>query len=237
MGRILDDLTGRTFGRLTVIKRAENGKYGKVRWLCICECGNETIVAAGDLRNGIVVSCKCFVKSKTSERCLKDLAGRIFGKLTVIRRIKENNKHGHAHWLCKCLCGNEIITGGSELRRGNVKSCGCIGGITGINDLQEEIDFNRIIRQYKQSAKNRRLLYSLTDEDALKLISSECYYCNVPLAKGIDRIDSSGGYISGNVLPCCKLCNIIKLDLSIDDFYDMVNSIYRNLNLLEYDGI
>jgi hypothetical protein len=31
---------------------------------------------------------------------------------------------------------------------------------------------------------------------------------------GIDRIDSSKGYVPGNVVPCCTVCNIMKLDHS-----------------------
>ena len=43
----LIDLTGRKFGRLTVVKRSENVKSGyvmSVAWFCICDCGNKTIV-------------------------------------------------------------------------------------------------------------------------------------------------------------------------------------------------
>ena len=40
--RQLIDLTGMKFGRLTVIERAENAKNGNLRWLCKCECGNES---------------------------------------------------------------------------------------------------------------------------------------------------------------------------------------------------
>ena len=34
------DLTGQKFGRLTVIKRVENTKEGRAKWLCQCECGH-----------------------------------------------------------------------------------------------------------------------------------------------------------------------------------------------------
>jgi len=45
---------------------------------------------------------------------LRDLTGRRFGKLVAIKRV-ENDKHGHARWLCKCDCGNE-----SRVRVGNL---------------------------------------------------------------------------------------------------------------------
>ena len=64
------DLTGQRFGRLTVIKRVENnGK--KVMWLCRCDCGNETTVFSGYLRNGDTKSCGCLSKDKLRERRFK----------------------------------------------------------------------------------------------------------------------------------------------------------------------
>lgn len=49
------DLTGQTFGRWTVLKRAYT--YGCVSWLCRCECGSEKVVAAGNLLSGGSKSC------------------------------------------------------------------------------------------------------------------------------------------------------------------------------------
>lgn len=54
----LEDLTGQTFGKLTVISRAPN-KNGRVIWHCKCECGTETDVAANNLKSGHTLSCGC----------------------------------------------------------------------------------------------------------------------------------------------------------------------------------
>ena len=54
-----------------------------------------------------------------------DLAGQKFGRLTVIKRVK-NNKNGKIQWLCKCDCGNEKIIVGNSLKSGLIKSCGCL---------------------------------------------------------------------------------------------------------------
>lgn len=59
----LIDLTGRKFGRLTVICRAEEveNRYSIRRpsWLCQCDCGNQTIVIGANLREGMTKSCGC----------------------------------------------------------------------------------------------------------------------------------------------------------------------------------
>lgn len=52
----LKDLTGQKFGKLTVIKRAENIK-NRTRWECICECGRKVIIDSSHLRAGNTKSC------------------------------------------------------------------------------------------------------------------------------------------------------------------------------------
>lgn len=38
-------------------------KRGEWKWLCKCECGNETIVYGSHLRNGDTLSCGCIMKN------------------------------------------------------------------------------------------------------------------------------------------------------------------------------
>lgn len=54
-----------------------------------------------------------------------DLTGQKFGKLTVDKYVGKD-KWGHSRWSCKCDCENETIVLGKNLKRGNVKSCGCL---------------------------------------------------------------------------------------------------------------
>ena len=61
------DLSGRTFGKLTVLKRIDNSNTGLVRYLCQCECGNTTDVIGGHLVGGNIQSCGCWVYSKLEE--------------------------------------------------------------------------------------------------------------------------------------------------------------------------
>ena len=53
------DLTGNRYNHLVVISREENAKGGVSRWKCLCDCGNYTIVRAGNLKNGSVKTCGC----------------------------------------------------------------------------------------------------------------------------------------------------------------------------------
>lgn len=65
----LKDLTGMTFGHLTVIKRSEdhisaNGSK-KVVWKCKCDCGSYTEVTSGNLLSSHTTSCGCVGSRKT----------------------------------------------------------------------------------------------------------------------------------------------------------------------------
>lgn len=53
------NLTGRRFGKLTVITRCGTHKSGRALWLCQCDCGNEHIAKASDLLRGSTSSCGC----------------------------------------------------------------------------------------------------------------------------------------------------------------------------------
>lgn len=73
-GRAAQDLAGRTFRRLFVIRRASvasKAKGTKLRWLCRCSCGNLKIVGHYTLLSGDAPSCGCIHRrhggSKTAE--------------------------------------------------------------------------------------------------------------------------------------------------------------------------
>lgn len=73
MGKI-NDLTSKTFGRLTVKYRGENTPQGLTRWWCQCNCGNpELILVKGTLLSfGKVKSCGCLHKDAMKQRRSKN---------------------------------------------------------------------------------------------------------------------------------------------------------------------
>jgi hypothetical protein len=66
----------------------------------------------------------------------------------------------------------------------------------------------------KFKAKKRKLVCNITFEQFTKLVDNAiCTYCKGPLPEvgyGLDRIDSSEGYVLDNVTPCCSVCNTLK---------------------------
>ena len=80
MGKKREDLTGRRFGKLTVISLDPNyvpqsGRHAK--WLCKCDCGNFKVVQSNHLKDGTQSAC--------SPACKKRIEiGSTFGQLTVL---------------------------------------------------------------------------------------------------------------------------------------------------------
>lgn len=87
------DLTGKKFGRLTVIEKREPNKKRKTSmWLCRCECGNEKIIASHDLKHG-TLSCGCMLKENRESFKNKYRNGKkINAKNTRILRIYNGMK-------------------------------------------------------------------------------------------------------------------------------------------------
>jgi len=87
-----------------------------------------------------------------------------------------------------------------------------------------------VLKAYRESAVRRKLEWTLTTEEFLYIIHLNCTYCGDPPSNyirkynmsfaysGIDRVDNSKGYVEGNVVPCCAVCNAMKEKLSVDGF-------------------
>lgn len=121
------DITGMTFGKLTVLEYAgalqpDHPRNKKHTWLCRCECGVEKIFWGVSLRSGGSQSCGCARLENIKKRFI-DLTGEKFGKLTVKNYV--DTRHGHTYWLCKCECGNEKEISSQSLKNKLTISCGC----------------------------------------------------------------------------------------------------------------
>ena len=176
-----------------------------------------------------------------------NMTGKKFNKLTVIKRVYPNEKHGLARWLCKCDCGKEKIIRGTELRNGHIKSCGCLKkGNTNGRKLALGISSMRaIISHYKKEAEKSKREWNLTENQFKQLTQSNCYYCGSKpnnkftawkcngsyIYNGIDRVDSDKGYSITNVVSCCKTCNYAKNNLTILEFKNWVKKIYNKMFL------
>ena len=66
----LIDILGNKYHRLKVIKLIDPHKPSK--WLCLCDCGNETIVRGNNLKSGTTKSCGCLMRETSAALCRKN---------------------------------------------------------------------------------------------------------------------------------------------------------------------
>lgn len=92
-----------------------------------------------------------------------DLTGQRFGKLTVINRL--DKKAGtHYYYRCLCDCGKYKDVLGTNLKQGNVRSCGCLrkkeltgqkfGRLTALYPLEERNQYGSIVWHCKCDCGN-----------------------------------------------------------------------------------
>jgi hypothetical protein len=113
---------GNRYGKWVVISEMpDKPKY----WRCKCDCGKEKIVSGQSLRLGHTTSCGCYRREHASNANKKNEIGKRYGKLLVVGE-SPNRHYGYICWYCKCDCGNEKEVDSRALRRGLVKSCGCL---------------------------------------------------------------------------------------------------------------
>jgi hypothetical protein len=134
-----------------------------------------------------------------------EMEGKRFGKLTVIAFDHLHESGTTRYWLCKCDCGNFHIANGSNLRAGEVKSCGCLNASKGGKTGGLKNIYNHIKQRCKNPNNDHFQWYGLkgikicqeweNNFDAFKTWAMTNGYKN---GLTIDRIDSDGDYMPEN---------------------------------------
>jgi len=173
---------------------------------------------------------------------MNDLTGKKFNKLTVLSLADHRGYQNQILWICRCDCGNmkEATTGG--LTWNNVKSCGCSTYVNGKNSTSwkgyEEIS-GRHWNIIKKCAEDRNLEFNVTIEylwDLFLKQNRKCALSGLELkfdtsssvrdkSASLDRIDSTLGYVVGNVQWVHKDINRMKRDYPDEYFIKICKSV------------
>lgn len=206
------NLSNQIFGKWQALYRTSN-KGRKIMWVCKCSCDKHTIkpVWAVSLRNGTSTSCGCLRRD------------------TIDKKIRIRDKYGNIQSK-KCSRCKEIFPI-SEFYKNSRQLDGYSNICKQCEIKSKESRFNA----YKKSAKARNIEFNLSKEEFYKLTYKPCFYCgefNQTDAEGnryngIDRLDSKGGYEIRNVVPCCVICNRMKLDYSYNFFLEHIKKVIR----------
>lgn len=165
--------------------------------------------------------------SITVSKLKQNLINKKIGRLTVLRLSSIRKNKRYVYWDCLCECGNIISVIATSLISKSTKSCGCllkdknrIRLSQGIGDISKTY-WNKILR----TAKRRKLEINITIEYIWNLYlqqNKKCAITDINITFGtnaenykkvsasLDRIDSSKGYIIGNVQWVHKKVNMLK---------------------------
>ena len=188
------DLTGKKFGKLTVLYRYEKNIRGGAAWVCQCSCEKKTICIkqGGDLRTGRITGCGCTFHKKTG---IEIPLGTKFGYWEVLQRT-ENNSRSEMCYLCLCTaCGTKRIIPKQRLVSGRSTNCGCIrmekmrlGNI--IDETGKIYGFLQVKRQATEEEKRIKLLNST--------VKTGIYWNCTCLNCGKENVIVLGDYLRNN---------------------------------------
>lgn len=249
------DYTHQTVGHLTVLAHnglidSEN------TWVCQCVCGQTCIKRSGNLKRGLKnrypLSCGC--RKAENEKRRRDVdtqIGRRYYQLTITgvgQRITRYKKTGAVNCtqqkvLTLCSCGTMSEQSFVALQDGRIKSCGCYGEAIRKAGLRKKdpgesgawAAYQNLIKR----AKYKILPSQISFEEFKTLAAMACHYCGVEPSNrilrkkhaefrysGLDRVDSSLGYLKDNIVPACKDCNLAKGTKTREQFMQWVQRIY-----------
>lgn len=166
-----------------------------------------------------------------------------FGKWTVtgIKRVQYGKGPSRRIFTLRCECGSEGQATASDLNHARTTMCRDCSYKENYRLSPSTAAINKEYGNYQRNADKKGLTLSISREEFENLILSKCFYCDREpfrklisswdsvLANGIDRIDSSVGYIEGNIRTCCWDCNRMKGDLAEEDFLSHLALIHKVL--------
>ena len=244
------DIAGQKFGAWTVREYV-----GGQKWLCRCACGTEKWVSASNLRRKQTRSCgKCRFRPFRSN--LLDLVGQRFGHLVVLEYVGKKQWR----CACDCggstVARTSNLKQGLRLKRKS--TCGCMGGFRDPSlrnrrlVSNDEAAVHRLWVEHNNRARHsgQASPWDIPELDFRELILSPCHYCgdtgsNILTCvyrqvgdevgefryNGLDRVESDGGYVRKNLVPCCWECNRAKGKMSYKKFCEFIKRIAERLKL------
>ena len=213
-----EDLSNKIFGNWKVLYRTNN-VGNSTMWVCECMCDKHTIkpVSTKSLKSGSSTSCGC-------NRIIKN-------NNTKDKKIRIRDEEGNiTHKRCfRC----ERILPISNFYKNKKNFDGYSGECKQCTFESKENRYNI----YKKNARTRDIGFYLSKEEFYDITSKPCNYCggysNIDLNNnsynGVDRIDSNKGYVIDNIVPCCDVCNKMKLNYAIPFFLNHINKIMNHM--------
>lgn len=191
---IMNNLANKKFGRLIVIELEGRNKWGNLRYLCGCDCGNTKIVLGKHLISGATKSCGCFRKEQIKKKLTKH------GKCSIGR----SSKIYRAWTSMTQRCTNPSNGGYIDYGARGIKVCDrwsvFENFLTDMGEVPEGCQLDRINNNLgycksncrwatrKQQARNRRTTNLITHNGITQCASDWAKELNITLTALIYRL-------------------------------------------------
>lgn len=229
---------GDKFGDWTVVDNTPISKGGHTYVRVQCKCGKTEEKCLSDLVSGRTKSCRsCGARS----RGLNIQVGDKYKHWTVIEGPIYDG--GNLKYKAQCDCGNTRLFLANELVNPNkCFQCSKCAGI--VRGMQLSIENGRVgdltatkYGKLRKSAIARNIEFSVTIEYLWNLFISQNQICAITgdyipsISKAsLDRIDSSRGYIEGNVQWVTYQANVSKHTMTMEQLYEFCNKVINHAN-------
>lgn len=222
------------------VYRTISGSYTKYALIECVHCGNRRLVIYYNFMKKEPNPCTSCggVWLDWANSMIGNVVGHY--KILEFKRLikRESNKKVDVFFKVQCIhCGaireEELYSNSGWNRYKNCPEC----------PRMELTYYERRYKEYQQRAKNKQIPWSLTLQEFINIATQKCSYCGEnpsyhsriisnntetgDIINGIDRIDSSQGYIKENCVPCCSHCNMMKMHYSKEDFLNKITQIYE----------
>lgn len=174
----------------------------------------------------------------------KDLTGKTFGDLYVVG-VSEISRNGHYRYHVTCSCGCHKTVLGTHMLQGNTTHCGCktvkvssnYQGYKGVGKT-----YWSSLKRGANGEKGRKPIpFEITLEYIGDLLEAQDYKCklsNLPISAkhhtaSLDRIDSSLGYVVGNVQWLHKDVNMMKRHYDQDYFISLCKKVGGSCEIVD----
>lgn len=172
-------------------------------------------------------------------RSTEDLTGQTFGRLAIEGRAP-SVKAGNATWWCRCGCNRLVKFTSTILRNKPDIECGYCSRRKGFKRISGKFWYD-----YRKGAQKRQIPWEITIEYLwelwlkqekkcalsgldLTLPQSSIDFSTRNYSASIDRIDSSIGYVEGNIQWVHKIINLMKQSFSQSVFIQMCKAVANN---------
>lgn len=226
-------IADKKYGQWTVIgNEVYKNNYGAISFKVKCSCGTIRLINASVLERGKTLRCKQCSDSERQANYGSGLKEK-YGLWTVIDSKPQRDKWGQRLIKVECQCGYTAMQPRNKLVYGSTKGCAkCLGKRK--TKAYKELSWTYFNNKIKDAEK-RGYTFQITIEEAWNKFEEQNQLCalsgsSIVLYKSysnrrsklqtasLDRIDSTKGYIKGNVQWVHKEINKMKQSLNEQTF-------------------